>query len=129
MYKVLSQIELSRKKLAGGPIEANRFVIPPECDYLKWFAIHIGATPIRHSATPRYDALTPNGNFTTTFGVGSPSSWFNLGGLPAGSFSIGETLIGGGYGEAANRFEWALTPNAITDTEFFIRIKFYTWKD
>lgn len=128
MYRVISKIELSRSKLAGSIIDSVNISVPPKCDYLKWFAIHIGGTPIRHSASPFYSIVTTAGTFSTSYGVGDARSWFTIGGLPAGTFSAGETLIGGGYGEVANFFNWVFHADALADTKFFIRIKFYQWE-
>lgn len=128
MYRVISEIEVSRTKLAGSVLDSANINVPPKCDYLKWFVTHIGGTAIRNSASPVYNAITTAGTFTTSFGIADARSWFSIGGLPAGTFSAGETLIGGGYGEASNRFGWAFQADALADTKFFLRIKFYQWE-
>lgn len=123
MYKFVKQVEGHFSKAGGSALDFIRFQAPRGTSLVKWWATHTGDAPLRHSATPRLDALTSSGNFANTFGVGHADSYFNLAVGPGPQHSVGEKA----YTESSDRFEWVVQANGINPTQFFIRLKFYRW--
>lgn len=122
MYKLVKTVEAHRAKAGGSALEGIRFDTPPGTVHVKWWAVHLGDAPTRHSATPRLDANTSSGNFVNTFAPADPNAYFNLVGVGPQQ-SIGVKVLT----ESATRFEWAIQANPINPTQFFIRVKFYRW--
>ena len=118
-YRLLAEFEKSFLKAGGAALDFVRFNLPSDTNMVMWYCVVTGAVAIRCSATPRWNDRTIDGTFTTTIGVGGADSYFTLGGLPVPAVSIGEKI----YTQTAQQFEWVVTPHAINQTKFFLRVK------
>lgn len=122
MYRLVKVEEVHANKAGGSALDFRRLDAPRGTNKVKWWARHLGAAPIRHTATPRLDANTSSANFTNTYGTGHADSYFSLAGAGPQQ-SIGEKI----YAEAGDRFEYVFHANGLNPTQFFLRVKWYVW--
>lgn len=114
---LLDQIEISRAKAGGSAQEDIFIVLPHHTQRMKWFARHLTGTAILDKMFPRFDAITPDGDFSTDGTV-----LFNLDGVaPATAQSQGENYAA----MACNRLKWSIQAQAGSATQFYLRVKFY----